>query len=186
MAQMTASLCFRDSDKEPKPKKPTHTGSNESGSEVQAGLKGPALARGSPQKTRCEEIDWRSSWTGKLPVNILSEHCQKQKWEKPEYTMVSSAFFSRTIATFRSLNFNSPRRPRATHLWSSLRPEIQTQELVQLPPFKVPPTHKHLASKSTALEARHFAATYALFRVCSMRNIHMSSPLLSRLMERRF
>ena len=29
-----------------------------------------------------------SSWTGKLPVNMLSEHCQKQKWEKPEYTMV--------------------------------------------------------------------------------------------------
>ncbi len=29
-----------------------------------------------------------ASWTGKLPVNMLSEHCQKQKWEKPEYTMV--------------------------------------------------------------------------------------------------
>ena len=29
-----------------------------------------------------------ASWTGKLPVNMLSEHCQKQKWGKPEYTMV--------------------------------------------------------------------------------------------------
>jgi len=29
-----------------------------------------------------------ASWTGKLPVNMLSEHCQKQRWEKPEYTMV--------------------------------------------------------------------------------------------------
>lgn len=29
-----------------------------------------------------------ASWTGKLPVNLLSEHCQKQKWAKPEYTMV--------------------------------------------------------------------------------------------------
>ena len=29
-----------------------------------------------------------SSWTGKLPVNLLSEHCQKQKWHKPEYLMV--------------------------------------------------------------------------------------------------
>ncbi len=29
-----------------------------------------------------------ASWTGKLPVNMLAEHCQKQKWEKPEYTMV--------------------------------------------------------------------------------------------------
>lgn len=52
----------------------------------------------------------------------------------------------------------------------------KTQEFVQLPPFKLPPTHKHLAEKPMALEARHFAATYALFRVCSMRNIHMMLP----------
>ena len=31
-----------------------------------------------------------ASWTGKLPMNMLSEHCQKQKWTKPEYTMVLS------------------------------------------------------------------------------------------------
>lgn len=30
-----------------------------------------------------------ASWTGKLPVNMLAEHCQKQKWAKPEYTMVT-------------------------------------------------------------------------------------------------
>jgi len=52
----------------------------------------------------------------------------------------------------------------------------KTQELVQLPPFKLPSSHKQLAVKPTALEARHFAATYALFRVCSMRNIHMMLP----------
>lgn len=52
----------------------------------------------------------------------------------------------------------------------------KTQELVSLPPFKLPPSHKHLAAKPTALEARHFAATYGLFRVCSMRNIHMMMP----------
>lgn len=53
---------------------------------------------------------------------------------------------------------------------------LKTQELVQLQPFKLPITHKHLAAKPTALEARHFAATYGLFRVCSMRNIHMMLP----------
>jgi ATP-dependent RNA helicase DHX57 len=52
----------------------------------------------------------------------------------------------------------------------------KTQELVTLAPFKLPPSHKHLAMKPTALEARHFAATYALFRVCSMRNLHMMMP----------
>ena len=34
-----------------------------------------------------------NSWTGKLPVNMLSEHCQKQRWEKPEYTMVCMCSF---------------------------------------------------------------------------------------------
>lgn len=52
----------------------------------------------------------------------------------------------------------------------------KTKETLVLPSFKLPPSHKHLAVQPTALEARHFAATYALFRVCSMRNIHMMLP----------
>ena len=52
----------------------------------------------------------------------------------------------------------------------------KTKETLILPSFKLPPSHKHLAVQPTALEARHFAATYALFRVCSMRNIHMMLP----------
>lgn len=52
----------------------------------------------------------------------------------------------------------------------------KTRETTILPPMKLPPSHKHLASQPTALEARHFAATYALFRVCNMRNLHMMMP----------
>ena len=52
----------------------------------------------------------------------------------------------------------------------------KTRETVVLPPFKLPPSLKHLAVQPTAVEARHFAATYALFRVCSMKNIHMMLP----------
>lgn len=52
----------------------------------------------------------------------------------------------------------------------------KTQELSVLPPFMLPASHKHLAVQPTAVEARHFAATYALFRVCSMKNIHMMMP----------
>lgn len=52
----------------------------------------------------------------------------------------------------------------------------KTKETLILPSFKLPLSHKHLAIQPTALEARHFAATYALFRVCSMRNIHMMLP----------
>lgn len=52
----------------------------------------------------------------------------------------------------------------------------KTKEMVVLPPFKLPPSYKDIATQPTAVEARHFAATYALFRVCSMRNIHMMLP----------
>ena len=98
-----------------------------------------------------------ASWTGKLPVNILSEHCQKQKWQKPEYSMHQSA------EGFSSMVTLSTKDPK-------------TQEMTKLPPFKLPPHLKHLAIQPTAVEARHFAATYGLFRVCSMKNIHMMLP----------
>ena len=54
------------------------------------------------RKPSVKELIGGSSWTGKLPVNMLSEHCQKQKWEKPEYTMVgflSHTFLKYTYAT---------------------------------------------------------------------------------------
>lgn len=41
------------------------------------------------KKTDTRELIGGASWTGKLPMNLLAEHCQKQKWGKPEYTMVS-------------------------------------------------------------------------------------------------
>ncbi len=42
-----------------------------------------------PKRPDTRTLIGGASWTGKLPVNLLSEHCQKQKWDKPEYTMVS-------------------------------------------------------------------------------------------------
>ena len=56
----------------------------------------------------------------------------------------------------------------------------KTRETVVLPPFKLPMSLKQLAIQPTAVEARHFAATYALFRVCSMKNIHMMLPPVYR------
>ncbi|MDI1489477.1 MAG: putative ATP-dependent RNA helicase ucp12 [Ramalina farinacea] len=102
-----------------------------------------------------------ASWTGKLPVNMLSEHCQKQKWFKPDYTMKNAdGSFSSTVI----LRAKNPK----------------TQETITLPPFMLPPEMKHLALQPSAVEARHFAATYALFRVCSMKNIHMMLPPVYR------
>jgi ATP-dependent RNA helicase DHX57 len=79
-------IIFTNSNKEPKSKKPS--GGDTTGKAVTTGLDGPALAGEAPKRPDVKKIIGGASWTGKLPVNILAEHCQKQKWEKPEYTMV--------------------------------------------------------------------------------------------------
>jgi len=142
-------IVFSNSDKEPKRRTNVQAGSS--------GASGPDILGEMPKRPDVKKLIGGASWTGKLPVNMFSEHCQKQKWEKPEYTM------SKTPDGYSSMVIVKARN-------------VKTQELVSLPPFKLPPTHKHLAAKPTPLEARHFAATYALFRVCSMRNIHMMLP----------
>ncbi|THC88447.1 hypothetical protein EYZ11_012110 [Aspergillus tanneri] len=109
------------------------------------------------KKPSVKQVIGGASWTGKLPVNMLSEHCQKQKWEKPEYTMAKTpeGYMSSVILK---------------------RVDPKTRETTTLPPMRPPPSHKHLAVQATALEARHFAAVYALFRVCNMKNLHMMLP----------
>ena len=51
------------------------------------GIQSP-VAEGSKKLDTRTLVSGSISWTGKLPVNLLSEHCQKNKWEKPEYSMV--------------------------------------------------------------------------------------------------
>ena len=48
-----------------------------------------AIAPFMPLVPSVKPIVGGASWTGKLPVNLLSEHCQKQKWNKPSYDNVS-------------------------------------------------------------------------------------------------
>jgi ATP-dependent RNA helicase DHX57 len=102
-----------------------------------------------------------ASWTGKLPMNLLSELCQKQKWNKPEYSM-------------RKLPDTGGGGHVSSVTLSAINPK--TKETMKLAPFQLPPSQRDLASQETPLEARHFAATYALFRVSSMKNIHMALP----------
>lgn len=76
-------IVFSNSDKDPKPKR--QPGKDIAGG---SGLDGLALAGEAPKRPDVKKLIGGASWTGKLPVNMLSEHCQKQRWEKPEYTMV--------------------------------------------------------------------------------------------------
>ncbi|KAF2190131.1 ATP-dependent RNA helicase A [Zopfia rhizophila CBS 207.26] len=115
------------------------------------------LAEDAPKKPDTRTLIGGASWTGKLPVNLLSEHCQKQKWGKPDYRM------------------NREGESYAAYVVLS-KTNLKTQETVTLPPFKVPSDHAHLARQPSAVEARHFAATYTLFRVASSKNMHMMMP----------
>jgi ATP-dependent RNA helicase DHX57 len=78
-------IVFSNSDKDPKPKRPLPTSAAGS-----SGQDDPDLLGEAPKRPDVKKLIGGASWTGKLPVNMLSEHCQKQKWEKPEYTMVWS------------------------------------------------------------------------------------------------
>lgn len=64
-----------------------------------------------------------ASWTGKLPVNMLSEHCQKQKWAKPEYTMVKSPGCLDDLPVANLLYRPKPRK--VSPLWSYSKVRIQ-------------------------------------------------------------
>lgn len=110
-----------------------------------------------PPKPTVKQLIGGSSWTGKLPVNLLSEHCQKQKWDRPDY--------------------DTRKTPEGFSVWITLAAkDLKTQIHTRLEPFKIPASHKHLLMRETALEAKHAAATYALFRVCNMQNKHMVLP----------
>ncbi|KAL9025571.1 MAG: hypothetical protein Q9196_005634 [Gyalolechia fulgens] len=137
-----------------KPPRKTNAGKNLTKSkESAAEASGPEA----PKKPETRQIIGGASWTGKLPVNLLSEHCQKQKWSKPEYTMAKTAAGFSSSVILRSI-------------------DPKSRETISLPPFVLSPSYRSIALQPTAIEARHFAATYALFRVCSMRNIHMMLP----------
>lgn len=111
-----------------------------------------------PKKPDTRTLIGGASWTGKLPQTMFNEHCQKQKWERPEYTV-----------------HRNPRGWTGGVIIKQRHPK--TQELVTLPPIVPPPDYlKERATQESALEARHFAAAYALFRVSNMKNIHMMLP----------
>ncbi|KAL2856998.1 P-loop containing nucleoside triphosphate hydrolase protein [Aspergillus pseudodeflectus] len=105
------------------------------------------------KKPSVKQVIGGASWTGKLPVNMMSEHCQKHKWEKPEYTMdkIGGGFVASVILR---------------------RVDPKTRETTTLPTLRLPAGFK----QPTALEARHYAATWALFHVCNKTNLHMMLP----------
>ncbi|KAF9982153.1 hypothetical protein BGZ65_003180 [Modicella reniformis] len=90
-------------------------------------------------------------WTGKTPSSLLHEHCQKLDWEKP--------------------TFDVNRTPRGFFCTVVLGKRNKKTGQIETATFTPQDTHK-----PSAVEARHYGATYALHRVNSHKNMMMVLP----------
>lgn len=76
---------------------PSNAGSKQKGDNAQPGQdqqptgpKGKGRQQRPPMNPEARRAVTNSvSWTGKLPATLLFEYCQKQKWEKVQFDMVS-------------------------------------------------------------------------------------------------
>lgn len=110
-----------------------------------------------PKKPDTRTLIAGASWTGKLPVNLLSEYFQKQKWNKPDYKMRNEGGVYSAHVVISKTN-------------------PKTRETITLPPIHIPLELAKKARQPSAVEARNFAAAYTLFRVASAKNMHMMLP----------
>lgn len=88
----TSYIVFGDG--KPKKKRPERPEGSTTGDTAQSDAKGKGkTAAGQPEdapkKPDTRTLIAGASWTGKLPVNLLAEHFQKQHWSKPDYRIVS-------------------------------------------------------------------------------------------------
>ncbi|KAK5122101.1 hypothetical protein LTR85_004347 [Meristemomyces frigidus] len=145
--------------KKPKPQAPADDGeSAATGKSKTAPADGQAAQPEAEKKPDTRTLIAGASWTGKLPMTLFNEHCQKQRWEKPEYTIHRNAKGFTGGVLLRQKN-------------------TKTGEITALPPILPPSDYNNeVGVKESAIEARHFAAAYALFRVSNMKNIHMMLP----------
>jgi len=97
-------------------------------------------------------------WTGKLPATLLHEHCQKQKWGKVVFDMKKT---SKGFIGIANLSWENPK----------------TKEVIQI---KMIPDSDTYEPKETTNEARHYVATYALFRINYLKNMKMILPKIFR------
>ncbi|BFZ53252.1 Putative ATP-dependent RNA helicase ucp12 [Savitreella phatthalungensis] len=111
-------------------------------------------------KPSAKAIVANASWTGKLPTALLSEYCQKHKWQKPEFAVGirhgKHVIYGVTLAR---------KNPRSNEVATVvLKP--QADEVAALRDLPM----------ASALEARNFAAVWALHRVANRLNWSMQLP----------
>jgi ATP-dependent RNA helicase DHX57 len=83
----TSFIVFGDG--KPKKKRPDASNSGTASDDIKGkGKAASAQVEDGPKKPDTRTLIAGASWTGKLPVNLLAEHFQKQHWSKPDYRIV--------------------------------------------------------------------------------------------------
>lgn len=103
-----------------------------------------------------------ASWTGKLPHTLLHEFCQKRKWNKVEYDMKKIG--DKGMVATASVSYTDPKSK-----------ETLVIKLYD-PTYDKVSGKGSLVPQETPIEARHYAATVALYRLAYNTNMHMMLP----------
>ena len=103
-----------------------------------------------------------TSYTGKTPLTLLQEYCQKHAWQKPDVTSKQLSANEHTAIVY--LRKRNPK----------------DASVIDTVVMKAPDDSEIRIARSSAAEARHFAAVYALFRFANNLNLRNVLPPLCR------
>ncbi|QLQ79902.1 hypothetical protein HG537_0C05500 [Torulaspora globosa] len=118
--------------------------------------------RKAKQQANRAKIASSASWTGKLPHTLLHEFCQKRKWNKVEYDMMKIG--DKGLVAISVISWTDPKSK-----------ETLTIKLSD-PTYDKKSGEGLLIPQETPMEARHYAATVALYRLAYNTNMHMMLP----------
>ncbi|KAJ2237357.1 helicase [Coemansia sp. RSA 1722] len=140
-----------------KPAQPTSSSTTKESKGSKKSAKGqqptpPPLAESAPKPKLFD------GWTGKTPLTLLNEYVQRQPgWHKPSYNVHGSGTYTCTVRLSK---------PDVKNLSTPL-------SVIMKPPTFTP-------KQPSAVEAKHMAATYALYRMRSDTSLYLSLPLVHR------
>lgn len=118
------------------------------------------------EKTKRQEnrtkVTSTSSWTGKLPHTLLHETCQRRKWNKVEYDMKKIG--DKGMLAIAVLSYTDPKSKEVL----TVRMNDPSYDKLNNKGVQIP--------QETPIEARHLAATVALYRISYNTNLQMMLP----------
>ncbi|KAI8923464.1 P-loop containing nucleoside triphosphate hydrolase protein [Entophlyctis helioformis] len=137
----------------PKPAAASKSNGSNSSNSNSKGKKGDAPNADGPPLLTAKQAMYGVSWTGKTPLNLLHEHCQKQGWQKPEFHPRKSPKNKDRWTCSVTLSKFDKKLGQARKVSWTMPDDFETDQ-----------------------EAKHSAATFALHRVHSQTSAYRLLP----------